>query len=237
MALPLLDEPSNIMLTTDAVSKPYLDMTIAVMAAHGVSVEEQENGYVIAAPQTYRKADFLGEGDWSAAAWYVVMNALQNGGITVKNVSAPSLQGDSRILDYVNNNPAEIDISQTPDLLPPLALWAALQVGKTTRFTHAGFLRGKESDRLKQTARSLNTLGAQVKEEEDGLTVFGVAQLHGDAVLDACRDHRMAMLAAFAAVLCQQPVTLIGAEFVDKSYPNFWRDYTALGGKVEVIGK
>ena len=235
MALPLLNEPSKIMLTTDAVSKPYLDMTIAVMAAHDVSVEEQENGYVIAAPQTYKKAEFLREGDWSAAAWYVVMNALQDGGITVKNVSTPSLQGDSRIADYVNCNPTEIDISQTPDLLPPLALWAALQVGKTTRFTRAGFLRGKESDRLENTARILNALGAKAEEEEDGLAIFGVAKLHGGAMLDACRDHRMAMLAAFAAALCQQPVILAGAEFVDKSYPNFWRDYAALGGKMEVI--
>ena len=237
MALPLLNELSKIMLTTDAVSKPYLDMTIAVMAAHGVSVKKQESGYEITAPQTYRKATFSGEGDWSAAAWYVVMNALQNGEIQVKNLAESRLQGDSRILNYVNLKPAEIDVSQTPDLLPPLALWAALQEDKTTRFTHAGFLRGKESDRLKHTARILNALGAKAEEEEDGLTIFGVAQLCGGAVVDACRDHRMAMLAAFAAALCQQPVTLIGAEFVDKSYPNFWQDYVALGGKAEVIAK
>ena len=235
MALPLLNEPSKIMLTTDAVSKPYLDMTIAVMAAHGVSVEEQEDGYVIAAPQTYKKEAFLSEGDWSAAAWYVVMNALQDGGITVKNVSTPSLQGDSRISDYVNCNPTEIDISQTPDLLPPLALWAALQVGKTTRFTRAGFLRGKESDRLANTAHILNALGGRVTEEADGLIVYGVSQLRGGVTVDGYRDHRMAMLAAFAAALCQQPVMLVGAEFVDKSYPGFWQDYTALGGKMEVI--
>lgn len=235
MALPLLDKPSKIMLTSDAVSQPYIDMTIAVMAQHGVVVEKNHLGYAVSAPQTYQKAEFFGEGDWSAAAWYVVMNALQGGGITVENTVLPSLQGDSRIINYVNLKPSEIDISQTPDLLPPLALWAALQAGKTTRFIRAGFLRRKESDRLHNTAQILNAFGAEVQEEEDGLRVFGVADLYGGAEADACRDHRMVMLAAFAGTLCHQPVLLTGAEFVDKSYPNFWRDYAALGGKMEVI--
>ena len=235
MSLPLLNEPSKIMLTTDAVSKPYIDMTIAVMKAHGVLVEKRGDSYEVFAPQTYQSTGFSSDGDWSAAAWYVVMNKLQDGEIQVENLTHSSLQGDKKILDYVNLTMAEIDISQTPDLLPTLALWAALQEGKTTRFTHAGFLRGKESDRLENAARILNALGAQVKEEADRLTVFGVANLQGGVSVDACADHRMAMLAAFAAALCRQPVTLIGAEFVVKSYPDFWQDYTALGGKMEVI--
>lgn len=235
MALPLLNEPSKIMLTTDAVSKPYIDMTIAVMTAHGVLAEKRRDSYEVFAPQNYQRAAFSNEGDWSAAAWYVVMNELQNGDIQVVNLTHSSLQGDKKILDYVNLKMTEIDISQTPDLLPPLALWAALQEGKTTRFSHAGFLRGKESDRLKHTTQILNALGAQVKEEADGLTVFGVANLQGGVTVDACADHRMAMLAAFAAALCRQPVTLIGAEYVNKSYPKFWQDYVAIGGKAEVM--
>lgn len=234
MALPLLDKPSKIMLTTKAVSQPYLDMTVAVMAQHGVLVEKCDNGYRIPAPQTYRKAELFAEGDWSAAAWYVGINALKKGDVFVENMETSSLQGDSRIINYVNSNLGEIDISQTPDLLPPLSLWAALQDGKTTRFTHGAFLRRKESDRLHQTAVILNTLGAQVMEEPDGLTIHGVKELTGGKKVDACADHRMAMLAAFAGALCKQEIVLSGAESVSKSYPNFWRDYVHLGGRLEV---
>ena len=234
MALPLLEKMSKIMLTTNRVSQPYIDMTIAVMERHGVVVKKTETGYEIPAPQTYQKAEISQEGDWSAAAWYAVMNALQGGGVTVENALLPSLQGDSQIVNYVNLNSGEIDVSQTPDLLPPLALWAALQPNRRTCFTHAGFLRGKESDRLHNAAVILNALGGRVTEEADGLTVYGVAGLRGGVTVDSCRDHRMVMLAAFAAALCQQPVTLTGAEFAEKSYRAFWRDYIALGGRMEV---
>ena len=234
MALPLLDEPSEIMLTTNAVSKPYLDMTAAVMAQHGVTVERTETSYHIPAPQTYQKAELPQEGDWSAAAWYVVLNALQSGYIRVTNTVFPSLQGDCAIMTCLATTPDTLDVSQTPDLLPPLALWSALQPGKEIHFTHAAFLRGKESDRLHNTAQILNALGARVTEESDGLTVVGVSALRGGVTIDSCNDHRMAMLAAFAAALCEQPVSLTGAQCVSKSYPDFWRDYAALGGRAEV---
>ncbi len=233
MALPLLEKPSKIMLTTAAVSAPYLNMTLAVMAQHGVVVKKTETGYNIPAPQIYQKAELPQEGDWSAAAWYVVINALQGGKVEVQNTVFPSLQGDCAIVRYLAAKPDIIDISQTPDLLPPLALWASLQTGKEIHFTDAAFLRGKESDRLRHTARILNVLGGQVTEEADGLSVCGVSTLRGGGTVDSCGDHRMAMLAAFAAALCQRPVTLTGAECVSKSYPGFWRDYTALGGNLE----
>ena len=235
MALPMLEQQSEIMLTTKAVSTPYLDMTLAVMAQHGVKVQKTATGYRIPGTQTYQKAEFSREGDWSAAAWYVVLNALQGDSVQVENTVFPSMQGDCAIINYVNSKPDTIDISQMPDLLPPLALWASLQVGRETQFTHGAFLRGKESDRLHNTAQILNALGAEVTEEVDGLTVRGVSRLRGGTAVDSCGDHRMAMLAAFAAALGQGPVTLTGAECVSKSYPGFWRDYTALGGSIEVI--
>lgn len=234
LALPLLDKPSNIMLTTKAVSRPYLAMTRAVMAHHGVRVEETADGYRVPAPQTYAPATLLEEGDWSAAAWYAVVNGCQSGpAVTVANCPLPSLQGDSRVIDYVNQMPAELSLSDTPDLLPPLALYAALQAGKTTRFTGCAALRHKESDRLTATAEILNALGGRVTAEPDGLTVKGVAQLRGGATVDSRGDHRMAMLAAFGALFCARPVTLTGGECVAKSYANFWRDYRALGGAAE----
>ena len=97
-----------------------------------------------------------------------------------------------------------------------------------TRFTHAARLRMKESDRLRTTAALLAALGGQVEEGPDFLTVRG-GPLTGGTV-DSANDHRIAMAAAIAATGCAGPVTVLGAECVAKSYPNFWEDYRKLGG-------
>lgn len=235
LALPLLDDTSDIMLISSPVSRPYLDMTCAVMAHHGVEVEPCDGGYHIPAPQTYVAADMEPEGDWSAACWYAVWNACSGNAVTVTNCVLPSLQGDARIVDYVNQLPEELPLSDTPDLLPALALLASLRAGKRTRFTRVGFLRGKESDRLESTAEILNALGGRVTVESDGLTVEGVTRFRGGGSVDSHGDHRMAMLAAFAALFCDAPITLTGAESVTKSYREFWRHYGALGGLAEEV--
>ena len=107
---------------------------------------------------------------------------------------------------------------------------AAVRKG-TTRFVHAGRLRMKESDRLETIARTLNALGAKAQVGEDTLTLEGLDHLKGGTV-DGCNDHRIAMMAAVTAVACKEPVTILGAECVKKSYPRFWEDYTALGGEI-----
>ncbi|MBQ7465285.1 MAG: 3-phosphoshikimate 1-carboxyvinyltransferase [Oscillospiraceae bacterium] len=235
LALPLLNGDSEITLTTPAVSRPYLAMTVNTVARFGVTAVETSAGYHIPGGQHYRPAPMAFEGDWSAAAWYLVYNALRGeSAVTVDNLPLPSLQGDSTVMDYVNHMPEIVTISDTPDLLPPLALLAALSPGKTTRFTGGVFLRGKESDRLAATAAMLNALGGSVEETADGLTVTGISRLRGGTV-DSRGDHRMAMLAAFAALFATGPVTLQDAQCVTKSYPLFWEDYTRLGGKREVL--
>ena len=235
LALPLLSGDSEIILTTPAVSLPYLTMTVKTMARCGVTVTKTPTGYRVPGGQRYRPAPMAPERDWSAAAWYLVYNALRGeNAVTVDNLTLRSLQGDSAVIDYVNHFPEMIPISDTPDLLPPLALLASLQPGKTTRFTGGAFLRGKESDRLAATAAILNTLGGSVEETADGLTVTGVSRFRGGTV-DSRGDHRMAMLAAFAALFATGPVTLQDAQCVTKSYPLFWEDYTRLGGKREVL--
>lgn len=236
MALPLLKEDSQIVLTTSPVSAPYMEMTAAVLARHGVSAVPTAEGWHIPAPQTYRFAPEEAEGDWSAAAFYAVLDALQ-GGNTVKltNVKPDSLQGDCAILALCKHLPETVDMRPIPDLLPPLALLAALTPGKVTTFTHAGFLRGKESDRLHAVAVTLDALGAQVMEQPDGLTVRGTEEFRGGVTLDSFDDHRIAMMCGCAALFCRQPIMLRGAGAVTKSYPAFWRDYARLGGRTEEI--
>ena len=234
MALPLLDAPSRLVLTTPLVSRPYVDMTLDALRRHGVTAEETADGWRIPAPQTFRADDGPIEGDWSAAGWWLTVNALQGGGITVEGLSSRSRQSDRAIVDYLQRLPETVDVSQTPDLLPTLALLAAM-TPQTTRFTGGAFLRRKESDRLRTTAAVLSALGAEVREQPDGLTVTGGTPLRGGVTVDAFGDHRIAMLCACGALFCAEPVTLRGGDCVSKSYEGFWRDYAALGGKAEEL--
>ena len=234
MALPLLDAPSRLVLTTPLVSRPYVDMTLDALRRHGVTVEETADGWRVPAPQTFRPDDGPIEGDWSAAGWWLTVDALQEGGVTVEGLSPDSRQSDRAIMHYLQRLPETVDVSQTPDLLPTLALLAAM-TPQTTRFTGGAFLRRKESDRLRTTAAVLSALGAEVREQPDGLTVTGGTPLRGGVTVDAFGDHRIAMLCACGALFCAEPVTLRGGDCVSKSYEGFWRDYAALGGKAEEL--
>ena len=127
-------------------------------------------------------------------------------------------------------SPAVIDARDIPDLVPVLSAVAAATPGET-RIVGAARLRIKESDRLMTTRETLNALGGDVTETEDGLIIRGRETLAGGAV-DAQGDHRIAMLAAVASVVCQAPVTITGAQAIQKSYPTFWQELRLLGKTV-----
>ena len=228
MALPLLNSDSNIMLTNDIVSQGYIDMTLTVLRRHGITAEKVPSGWHIPGGQVYQAAPPLIEGDWSAAGWY----ALFCPEVVMTNAILPSCQPDSAVLYYVNHMSEVVDISPTPDLLPTLALYAALQPGKTTRFTHGAFLRGKESDRLHAVTMALNALGGQARETADGLTVTGVETLWGGEVASH-GDHRIALLGAFSSLFSRFPIFVDDIQCISKSYPQFLLDFRRLGGKVE----
>lgn len=126
-----------------------------------------------------------------------------------------------------------LDISHCPDLAPPLAAWGALLNG-ALYLENAARLRLKESDRLATITAGLKALGAEVYEEPNRLAIVGKPSLPGGTV-DSANDHRIAMMAAVAATRCTGPVTILGAECVEKSYPNFWEEYKRLGGKPDVL--
>ena len=111
---------------------------------------------------------------------------------------------------------------------------AALRRG-TTRFVGAGRLRIKESDRLSAIVATIRALGGEAEEAGDSLLVRGVEQLRGGGTVDSWNDHRIAMMAAILATRCQAPVRLTAMECVDKSYPDFWKHFAALGGKYHVV--
>ena len=236
-ALPLLDGPSTVVSTTALESADYITMTINAMRSAQVTVAAQwgqRRFQVLSMP--YQAFDGTVEADWSQAGFWYAANFLSNQ-VELWGLNPRSAQGDILVSDlyWKLAKPGEvgIDVSGCPDLLPPLAVMAAIRQG-TTRFMNAARLRIKESDRLATTAALLNTLGGQAEEGPDSLTVHGVSAFSGGTV-DGANDHSIVMAAAIAATRSTSPVTILGAEAVNKSYPSFWDEYKRLGGVFIVL--
>ena len=234
LALPLLDGPSAIIPTTPLESEGYIGMTLDAMHEFGVDIASTRSlppHYLISGGRRYQRAEVTVEGDWSQAAFWHAANCL-GCTVDVRGVSQYSTQGDrgreSCGLELPPPGDTAIHLSGSPDRPPPVAAPAAVRQG-TTRLVNAGRLRIKESDRLAAITAALNALGARVTEHSDSLTIYGRDGLTGGTV-DCCNDHRIAMMAAIAATRCREPVTLLGAECVAKSYPDFWEHYRMLGG-------
>lgn len=236
-ALPLLSGDSEILLTTSLESRGYVDMTLDVLEQFGVRVENQDYArFLVPGGQSFQARDLTVEADWSNAAfWYEAVSLGCQ--LDIQGLNAYSVQGDMRIvpcfLKLQGRDAVDLDVSQCPDLVPPLAAMAALRgEGLTTRLVNAARLRIKESDRLSTVTEVLNALGAEVEEHDDHLVIHGKDTLPGGVTVSGHNDHRIAMMAAIAATNCDAPVTITGAECVKKSYPNFWADYEALGGVI-----
>lgn len=259
MALPMCDSDSEIRLTTPLQSAAYVDMTLDTLRQFGADITiYKEDGllrYLIKGKQKLSFPDEIRvDGDWSNAAFWLTAGAIQpTGNVAVNGLYADSVQGDKAIADILSQNGArmtesdgirnvscetigdfDVSMAEIPDLLPILAVRAAVGNG-ASHFSNAERLRLKESDRLTATAELLRALGGKVDELPDGLTVYG-GQLRGGTV-DAKNDHRLVMAAAIAAIRCSEPVTILGAEAVNKSYPTFFEDYRALGGRVTFSDK
>jgi 3-phosphoshikimate 1-carboxyvinyltransferase len=241
-ALPLLDGNSKIVMTSPLQSKPYVDMTIQSMANYGVTVEETEDGYYVQGNQEYKPLDHKVEGDYSQSAFFYVANAIGND-ITLENLLENSIQGDRKIVEICKQscynrtdnrlNAYTINAKDIPDLVPILAVLGSFGNG-TSRIVGAERLKIKESDRLIATADALNRIGGKVTPTNDGLIIEPIEHFTGGTV-DGFGDHRIVMAAAIASTRATSDITIIGANAIEKSYPNFFRDFENLGGKINVI--
>ncbi len=237
-ALPLLNDDSELMLTTELESSGYVDMTLDALRQFGVAVKPTSKGWKIPGNQRYCPISCRVEPDYSQAAFYYAAALLGNP-VTVEGMSPDSKQGDRVILEQMEQlkqpGTVTLDVRECPDLVPPLAVAAAFRTGACTKIIGAARLRIKESDRLHTVTQQLNCLGCQITEREDSLEIFGVPSISGGTV-SGCNDHRIAMMLAIAATRATGELVLRGAECVEKSYPDFWEDYVTLGGKIERIG-
>ncbi|MDD6043802.1 MAG: 3-phosphoshikimate 1-carboxyvinyltransferase [Eubacteriaceae bacterium] len=246
-ALPLLDGDSRIDVTGRFESKSYVDMTLKVLRAFGIKIEEDGQSFIVAGNQSYHGPEnYIVEGDWSNGCFWLAAGALTDDGIRVKGLDYHSLQGDREILNLLQEFGAEvtikedavevrkkqlkgidIDASQIPDMVPILTVVASVAEGDTV-IRNAGRLRIKESDRLSAVTQVMTTLGADIEELPEGLIIHGVYGLTGGRV-SSYNDHRIAMMAAIASLVSEGKVVIEGKEAVSKSYPEFFNELSALG--------
>ncbi len=254
-ALPLCEGDSRIILTTPLESESYVRLTIDTLAAFGIEIESIENGYAIKSKQKYIGADYTVEGDWSQAAFFLNIAALSGEEIRITGLREASLQGDRACVDLYrafgvdihwidgaliaqNSNvlkphaglkATSVDASQIPDLVPALAICAAIAEGET-RIYNAGRLRIKESDRLLAMKNAICALSGEVRISGDEIIIKGKDYLHGGTV-NGENDHRILMAVASAAFRAKGEIAVSDAESVNKSYPDFYKDYEKAGGE------
>lgn len=253
-ALPLLAGDSVITITSPLESQSYVALTLSCLAKYGIEIAHDNYlTYYIRGGQKYHSKNSLVEGDYSQAAFWLVAGAMGSP-IECSGLAVDSLQGDKAILDImskmggvltvsgkgteITSSPAAtghtiIDAGDCPDIIPVLTVLAAVSEG-TTEIINAGRLRLKECDRLQAITGELNKLGAAVTELPEGLRINGKPVLDGGEA-ECWNDHRIAMSLAIASIKCKKPVILHGTECVKKSYPEFWRDFASLGGKIEYL--
>ena len=249
------ENESRIEITTKLESQPYVEMTIEVMERFGVTAEpaKQWNQISISGKQNYIETSIEIPGDYSSAAFLLVAGAL-TGRVRVTGLDTESKQGDSQIISLLQRmrvsvdiskggytvnrsdpRPLDIDVSNTPDLVPILAVLSSQASGRT-RIFNASRLRLKESDRLVTTTTELRKMGAKIEMTKDGIIIEGPTPLKG-ATTDSHQDHRIAMACSIAGLIAKGPTVIEGVECITKSYPDFIEHIQSLGADVELDQK
>ncbi|MBE2894265.1 3-phosphoshikimate 1-carboxyvinyltransferase [Spirabiliibacterium falconis] len=247
MAMPMAVGDSEVEIIGDLVSKPYIDMTLAMMAQFRVQVVNQNyQRFFIKGGQCYQSpGQFLVEGDASSASYFLAAGALK-GSVRVIGVGKNSIQGDKLFADVLEKMGAKItwgddfiqadcaplhgvdmDMNHIPDAAMTIATTALFAEGETVIRNIANW-RVKETDRLNAMATELRKIGATVEEGEDFIRIQPLALTKFQhAEIETYNDHRMAMCFALVA-LSQTPVTILDPNCTAKTFPTFFADFQAL---------
>jgi len=253
-ACPKAKKDTEITVIKPLESKSYVQMTMEVLAKHGVKMFASKNFTQLEIPsnQNYNPCNHEVPGDFSSAAFLLAAAAITSSKVKVKNLDHHTTQGDKAILDILEKmgskvtvsnqfvevegrqlNAVDVDAKDVPDLVPVCAALACYSKG-TTKIYSAKRLRYKESDRLGSLHAELKKMGAEIMIHEDSLTIRGPCVMHGAAV-DPHNDHRIAMACAVAALEAVGETKIQNSECVNKSYPRFFDDLRSLGANV--VGK
>ncbi|MGC9518010.1 MAG: 3-phosphoshikimate 1-carboxyvinyltransferase [Methanomicrobiales archaeon] len=249
IAAPYADEPVDIHVKNNFISRPYVDMTKDVMNKFNVKVDfDSDNNRFHVDNQIYKSRDYTVEGDFSSASYIVAAAASLDSEVTIENLSLKSKQGDKLILEIVQEMGADVksknnkivitgngelkginvDLKNAPDLLPTVAALGAVAQGKTEIFgvEHA---RYKETDRINTSATELSKLGVLVEEKKDGLIIKGGAS---GGIVDSHMDHRLVMALSIVG-LKFGGVKIKNASVHQVSFPKFPEVMKKLGCRME----
>jgi len=246
LALGFADGASEIILTSELESSPYVDITVEAMKLFGAKVRRDDNKYIICGNGYSSPKEISVEGDYSSSAFWLAA------GCTVTGLNPKSVQGDSQICDILrqmgastdtNGNSVavlyetldgiELSAKDIPDLVPVVSLISACSNG-ISKISGVKRLVFKESNRIESVLCAIRSLGGKAEYDgDDILTVYGTGLPGGKA--DSYGDHRIAMAVAVASIFCKYDVIIENAEAVTKSYPNFWNDFVSLGGEIEIL--
>jgi 3-phosphoshikimate 1-carboxyvinyltransferase len=257
MAAPYCQEDVDLAVEGTLVSKPYVDMTLAVMERFGVKVSRQlgrqgaEHVYHIASGQSYQGTHYAIEPDASAASYFWAAAAITGGRVRVEGLGLDALQGDVafvKVLEKMGSNVVfgqesngetwievsgrashglDIDMSDISDTVQTLAAVALFAQGPT-RVRGVAHNRHKETDRIGDLVREIRRLGAEAQEHDDGLTIYP-GELRG-CEIQTYRDHRMAM--SFALVAMKVPDCLVlDPQCTEKTYPKYFEDLGRMIGR------
>jgi 3-phosphoshikimate 1-carboxyvinyltransferase len=240
MVAPYARSPIEIEVVTELNSKPYVDMTIAIMKDFGVEIERRGYEYFLIRPASFSPLSFYQiESDASAASYFFAAPAICSGTVRVENISRTSKQGDVRFLDVLGQMGCHIkegdnfievtgadalhgvdvdmrDISDTAQTLAAVAPFAS----SPTTIRGIGFIRAKETDRVGAVCTELARLGVHVDEQKDGMTIYPCEEIQ-PAAIQTYNDHRMAM--AFSLIgLRAEGITIENPGCVSKTFPNYF---------------
>ena len=241
---PLMKNGLDITLKGPAVSSPYIDLTLDIMKKFTVEAHQIDTTHFrVPGRQSYISGDFFVEPDLSNAGYFWAIGAITKKMIFVKNITQNSLQGDLkqiRILEQmgcilkVEDNQigvcgaalkgVDVDMSDTPDAVPAIAVVASFAKGKT-RITNIKHLREKECDRIDAVSSQLMRMGIKVKQGEDYLEITG-GNPKG-ARIKTFNDHRIAMAFSIPGLMVQG-MEIENETCVEKSFPNYWKIFEAL---------
>ena len=243
--------PTELVVKGELRSRPYVDITLAMLRDFGGEVRESEGRFWVPGEQPLSRDSFTVPGDYSSAAFPLAAASITGGDVVVRGLAKDSPQGDRAIVQHLETfgakvsvdsgsvrvrggdlRGAEIDVRHTPDLFPVLAVVGAVAPGRTV-LTGGENLREKESDRISTTTALLRSMGAKVKPLPDGCEIEGGEKLRG-ATIDTQGDHRILMAAAVAALAASSETMITDDSSFAVSYPGFVRDMLQLGCRIEV---
>jgi 3-phosphoshikimate 1-carboxyvinyltransferase len=240
MVAPYTQTPVEIELTTELNSKPYVDMTLAVMKDFGIEI--QRDGYerfMVFPAHYFSRSSYPIESDASAASYFFAAPAICGGTVQVENISRHFKQGDVAFLDVLarmgctiikadnhlritGNSPLcgiDVNMCDIPDTAQTLATIAPF-ANTPTRIRGIASARVKETDRVHATCTELSRLGVKVDEHEDGMTIYPCTKFH-PTTIQTYNDHRMAM--AFSLIGLRVPgISIENPGCVSKTFPHFF---------------